>query len=203
MDEHIEDDTLCRTNVDPRIIERPLCIISLTTSLTMWTNTYPISSFPSSFDETDAIFLEFRKALDNPWEGTSQPSLTLTPKRRAQSRLLELELYVVANRQILMMIAPGTEKLFFHTLFVEHHMLNTFTEFQGDYHRHFENYSDFEEARANPSHLLNQMLELQFQPTVEATKSLSEMRYAGWCWVDDRATQKTFVGTQAQGSEDG
>uniref|UniRef100_A0A9I9EA59 CACTA en-spm transposon protein n=1 Tax=Cucumis melo TaxID=3656 RepID=A0A9I9EA59_CUCME len=34
--------------------------------------------------------------------------------------------------------------------FVEHQMLTTFKEFQGDCHRHFKKYSNPEEARANP-----------------------------------------------------
>ncbi|KAA0034937.1 CACTA en-spm transposon protein [Cucumis melo var. makuwa] len=38
--------------------------------------------------------------------------------------------------------------------FVEHQMLNTFKEFQGDCHRHFKKYSDPEKARANPPNLL-------------------------------------------------
>ncbi|KAA0035965.1 CACTA en-spm transposon protein [Cucumis melo var. makuwa] len=33
-------------------------------------------------------------------------------------------------------------------------MLNTFKEFQGDCHRNYKKYSDSEEARANPPHLL-------------------------------------------------
>ncbi|KAA0063153.1 uncharacterized protein E5676_scaffold1213G00260 [Cucumis melo var. makuwa] len=49
VDEHIEDDTLCRTDVDPTIVERPV----------------------SDFDEIDAMFLEFPKDLNNPTEGLS------------------------------------------------------------------------------------------------------------------------------------
>ncbi|TYK02493.1 CACTA en-spm transposon protein [Cucumis melo var. makuwa] len=39
-------------------------------------------------------------------------------------------------------------------MFVEHQMLNTFKEFQGNCYRHFKKYSDPEEACANPPHLL-------------------------------------------------
>ncbi|KAA0059578.1 CACTA en-spm transposon protein [Cucumis melo var. makuwa] len=42
--------------------------------------------------------------------GASQPSVTTTPSRRVQSRLLELKLYIAANRRILMIIAPNAEK---------------------------------------------------------------------------------------------
>ncbi|KAA0046648.1 CACTA en-spm transposon protein [Cucumis melo var. makuwa] len=108
VDEHIEDDTLYRTNIDPTIVERPVVD--------------SMSSFPRGFDEMDAMFLEFAKYLDSFMggsslvgdnSGTSQPSVTLTPRRRAQSRPLELEYYVVANGQILMTITLGTVKPIF------------------------------------------------------------------------------------------
>ncbi|TYK23209.1 CACTA en-spm transposon protein [Cucumis melo var. makuwa] len=77
-------------------------------------------SFSSGFDEIGAMFLEFAKDQDNPAGGsssmgnslasTSQPFVTLTPKRRVQSRLLELERYVHANGRILMSIPPGADK---------------------------------------------------------------------------------------------
>ncbi|TYK20435.1 CACTA en-spm transposon protein [Cucumis melo var. makuwa] len=38
--------------------------------------------------------------------------------------------------------------------FVEHQIFTTFKEFQGDYHRHFKEYSDPVEAHANQQHLL-------------------------------------------------
>ncbi|KAA0033050.1 CACTA en-spm transposon protein [Cucumis melo var. makuwa] len=66
------------------------------------------------------MFLKFVKMLNNPTGGsslvgdnsadTSQPSATSTPKRRVQSRLLELERYVAANGQILMTIVLGAKK---------------------------------------------------------------------------------------------
>ncbi|KAA0037737.1 CACTA en-spm transposon protein [Cucumis melo var. makuwa] len=73
-------------------------------------------SFSSGFEETDEMLLEFGKDLnttrgssfvgDNSVE-TTQPSPT--SRRRAQSRLLELERYVHANGRIPMSIAPGVE----------------------------------------------------------------------------------------------
>ncbi|KAA0035854.1 CACTA en-spm transposon protein [Cucumis melo var. makuwa] len=176
-----------------------LCLMSLMTSSTMWMNTChiqaeqarmtndsdeprPMSSFPSSFDEIDAMFLEFAEALDNPTErlssvadnsSTSPPSATLTPRRRVQSRLLVLERYVIANDRIPVTIALSMKKpISSHTVcfsqrffvldfnyqamngFVEHQMLITFKEFRDDCHKHFKKYSDLEKARANPPHLL-------------------------------------------------
>ncbi|KAA0040362.1 CACTA en-spm transposon protein [Cucumis melo var. makuwa] len=62
--------------------------------------------------------------------------------------------------------------------FIEHQMLTSFKEFRADCHTHFKKYSDPEEARANPSHMLiNQMLE----------------RYLKLFWIDDRATKKVLV----------
>uniref|UniRef100_A0A9I9E598 CACTA en-spm transposon protein n=1 Tax=Cucumis melo TaxID=3656 RepID=A0A9I9E598_CUCME len=43
-------------------------------------------------------------------ESSSQPPATLTPRRRAQSRLLELECYVATNACILMAISLNTKK---------------------------------------------------------------------------------------------
>ncbi|TYK13656.1 CACTA en-spm transposon protein [Cucumis melo var. makuwa] len=137
-----------------------------------------MSSFPSGFKETDAMFLEFTEDLNNLERGSSsrgdnsviaQPSPTLTSRRHAQSQLLGLERYIQANGKILMLIALGTEKpilphavrfsqaitvcirkkfLVRYLRFDEHHMLITFKEFRGDCHRHFKKYSDPEEARA-------------------------------------------------------
>ncbi|TYK15106.1 CACTA en-spm transposon protein [Cucumis melo var. makuwa] len=123
--------------------------------------------------KTDAIFLEFEDELDNFAGGSSsvgdnagssfqQPG-TLTPRRRAQSRLLELEHHVAVYGCIPMTITPGAEKpISPHVVrfsqaigvFVEHQMLITFKEFRTDCHRHFKKYSDPEEARANPPNIL-------------------------------------------------
>ncbi|TYK29082.1 CACTA en-spm transposon protein [Cucumis melo var. makuwa] len=128
--------TLCaRLTLISQSLKEWLCVMSLTTSLTMWiknchmkmekamTNDSDeprtMSSFSSNFDKMGALFLEFIEDLDNPVGGslsvgnnlgTSQPSKTPTPRRRAQSRFLELERYVVANQRISMTIAFGMEK---------------------------------------------------------------------------------------------
>ncbi|KAA0037497.1 CACTA en-spm transposon protein [Cucumis melo var. makuwa] len=70
--------------------------------------------------ETDAMFLEFEDDLDNDeggsssvgsnTESSSQQPATPTPRRLAQSRLLELECHVQINGHIPMTMAPGTEK---------------------------------------------------------------------------------------------
>ncbi|KAA0056817.1 CACTA en-spm transposon protein [Cucumis melo var. makuwa] len=140
VDDHIEDDTLCRTDVDPTIVKDRLYVMSLTTSSTMGINTCHMqatttnysdepcimsSSYPcNNFLETNAMFLEFADDLDNLTGGSllvgensvgssSQPPMTPTLKRRVQSRFLELEHYVAANGRILMTIAPGAEKPIF------------------------------------------------------------------------------------------
>ncbi|KAA0065796.1 CACTA en-spm transposon protein [Cucumis melo var. makuwa] len=107
VDEQIEDDTLCRTDVDPTIVERPV-VYHFTDDFIddVDEHLYIISLFLSGFDETNVIFLEFAEDLDNFTGGlssvddnssTSQPSATSTPRGRAYSRLLKLERYVVAN----------------------------------------------------------------------------------------------------------
>ncbi|KAA0045075.1 CACTA en-spm transposon protein [Cucumis melo var. makuwa] len=70
--------------------------------------------------ETDNMFLQFEDDLDNiaggsssvgdNTAGSSSQQTTSTPRRRAQSRLLELERIVAINGRIPMTIAPGAEK---------------------------------------------------------------------------------------------
>ncbi|KAA0038905.1 CACTA en-spm transposon protein [Cucumis melo var. makuwa] len=69
--------------------------------------------------ETDDMFLQFEEDLDNiaggsssvgDNTGSSSQQTTSTPRRRAQSRLLELERHVAINGRIPMTIAPGAEK---------------------------------------------------------------------------------------------
>ncbi|KAA0033996.1 CACTA en-spm transposon protein [Cucumis melo var. makuwa] len=68
----------------------------------------------SNFMETDDMFLQFEDDLDNNIAGGSSSvgdnTATPTPRRRAQSRLLELERHVAINGRIPMTIAPGAEK---------------------------------------------------------------------------------------------
>ncbi|TYK31695.1 CACTA en-spm transposon protein [Cucumis melo var. makuwa] len=70
--------------------------------------------------ETDDMFLQFEDDLDNiaggsssvgdNTAGSSSQQTTPTPRRRMQSRLLELERHVAINGRIPMTIAPGAEK---------------------------------------------------------------------------------------------
>ncbi|TYK18179.1 CACTA en-spm transposon protein [Cucumis melo var. makuwa] len=69
--------------------------------------------------ETDDMFLQFEDDLENivggsssvgDNTGSSSQQTTPTPRRRAQSRLLELERHVAINGRIPMTIAPGAEK---------------------------------------------------------------------------------------------
>uniref|UniRef100_A0A9I9E8I7 CACTA en-spm transposon protein n=1 Tax=Cucumis melo TaxID=3656 RepID=A0A9I9E8I7_CUCME len=87
------------------------------------------SSYPcNNFMEMDVMFLEFENDLDNIAGGSSfvgdnmrfssQQPATPTPRRRAQSRLLELERHVAINGHIPMMIALERRNLFPHTPFV-------------------------------------------------------------------------------------
>ncbi|TYK13937.1 gamma-aminobutyrate transaminase POP2 [Cucumis melo var. makuwa] len=79
VDDHIEDDTLCRNDIDPTIVES---IMSLS---------YPRNNFL----ETDAMFHKFENDLDKLTRGSSsagdnsgsfsQPPITSTPRRCAQS----------------------------------------------------------------------------------------------------------------------
>ncbi|TYK30898.1 CACTA en-spm transposon protein [Cucumis melo var. makuwa] len=150
VDDHIEDDTLCKTNVDPTIIERSV-VRHVTDNFINDVDEHllhaSIMSYGrNNFLETDAICSS------------------------------KLEHDVAVNGCILMTIAPGVEKPIsphvvhfsqaigrFFVLdfndqamnrFVEHQMLTTFKKFQGDCNKHFKKYSDSEEARANPPNVL-------------------------------------------------
>ncbi|KAA0062362.1 CACTA en-spm transposon protein [Cucumis melo var. makuwa] len=173
VDGHIEDDTLCRINIGPTIVERPVVRHVTDDFIDDVDERIMSSSYPHhNFLEMDAMFLEFEDQLDNfvggssslgdNVESSSQQPGTPTPKERAQSRLLELERHVAVHGRIPMTIAlrPWCT-LADNTLrssratsrFVEHQMLTTFKEFWVDCHRHFKKYSDPEEARANPPNI--------------------------------------------------
>ncbi|TYK03145.1 CACTA en-spm transposon protein [Cucumis melo var. makuwa] len=101
-------------DVDPTIVERSIVH-------------HVTDDFIDDVDEhlshakTDAIFLEFEDELDNftggsssvgdntVWSSSQQPA-TPTPRRHAQSQLLELKRHVAVHGCILMTIAPGVEK---------------------------------------------------------------------------------------------
>ncbi|KAA0037413.1 CACTA en-spm transposon protein [Cucumis melo var. makuwa] len=98
VDEHIEDDILCKPNVDHIVVERLVA--------RHVTNNFIDDGTMSSF-LSDALFLEFSDEL-NTTRGSSSVGDSLettqsssTPRRHQKSRLLELERYVHANGRIL------------------------------------------------------------------------------------------------------
>ncbi|TYK30471.1 CACTA en-spm transposon protein [Cucumis melo var. makuwa] len=134
--------------------------------------------------ETDDMFLQFEDDLDNiaggsssvgDNTGSSSQQTTPTPRRRAQSRLLDQAIGVCVRktfpvrclkwadvgREYIEVVKGDLQRLFVLDFndktmnrFVEHQMLTTFKEFRVDCHRHFKKYSDPEEARANPPNAL-------------------------------------------------
>ncbi|KAA0062352.1 CACTA en-spm transposon protein [Cucumis melo var. makuwa] len=103
VDEHIEDDTMCRTDVDPKIVKRSI-VRHVTDDIIDDMNEHlshasHMASFSSGFNETDTMFLEFVEALDNPTGGSSSVGDNS-----------KLECYVASNGWILMKIAPGAKK---------------------------------------------------------------------------------------------
>ncbi|KAA0053094.1 gamma-aminobutyrate transaminase POP2 [Cucumis melo var. makuwa] len=138
------------------------------------------SSFSCSFLKTDAMFLEFVEDLDNPvghrrW-ATIWISLIMVDVGR--------EYIEVSKSDLQFFVLDFNDQAL--NRFVEHQMLSFFIEFRDDCHRHFKKYSDPKEACANPPHLLvgrdedwhylyNHCMSRAFQ-------------------IDDRTTQKVFVG---------
>ncbi|TYK26956.1 CACTA en-spm transposon protein [Cucumis melo var. makuwa] len=102
--------------------------------------------------------------------GIAQPSLTLTPKRCVQSRLLELEHYIHAIWRISMSITPGAKKpILPHVVYFSQAIEVCVRKI-------------FPVRCLSPS-LLQRVL----------NHSLGT-RYARLCWIDDRTTQKALVG---------
>ncbi|KAA0061249.1 CACTA en-spm transposon protein [Cucumis melo var. makuwa] len=141
-----------------------------------------MSSFSSGFDEIDVMFLEFAEALKNPAEGSSPMGDNSISTVRVEAlhcnqwvnsdddrpwhgegyfptcRLLQPSDMHVCAKDIFHLLPEWFFVLDFNdqamNRFVEHQMFNTFKEFRGNYHRHFKKYSDPDEARVNPPHLL-------------------------------------------------
>ncbi|TYK23260.1 NBS-LRR type resistance protein [Cucumis melo var. makuwa] len=102
-------------------------------------STCTMSSLPSSFNETDAMFLEFIEDLNNPDGGSSSVGDNL-----GVSNALGVEKpispYTVRFNQA---IGICRKTFLVHSLrFIEHHMLSTFKEFKGDCHKHFKKYTN-------------------------------------------------------------
>ncbi|KAA0056437.1 CACTA en-spm transposon protein [Cucumis melo var. makuwa] len=149
----------------PQSLKDWLCVMSLTTSSTIWMNTChmqaeqattthdsdeprTMSLFPHGFDEMDVIVLEFAEDLDNLAggsssagnnSGTSQPSTTLTPRRRVCVRKtfsIHCLKWVDVGRDYIEVIKVDLQLFFVLDFndqainrFVEHQMLSTFKEF--------------------------------------------------------------------------
>ncbi|TYK20284.1 CACTA en-spm transposon protein [Cucumis melo var. makuwa] len=115
---------------------------------------------------------------------TSQPSATPTPRKRAQSLLLELECYVAVNGQISMTITLGVEKPI-----SPHHEL---AEQRGESISHVEL---FRQTHVRDGTFVSQAME----DTHVVSHSLG-MRYARQYWIDDQTTQKAHKPTSVSSS---
>ncbi|KAA0035855.1 gamma-aminobutyrate transaminase POP2 [Cucumis melo var. makuwa] len=200
VDEHIEDETLCY-----------------------------MLSFPSGFDETDAMFLQFVEDLDNlvggslsvgDNSGTSQPSMTLSPRKQGgyRQRIHQGR----QGRPLTVFVLDFNYQAM--NRFVEHQMLNTFKEFWGDCHRHFKKsnhgpttlldrssltiiaasrrrfYNDSTSSLSKEGSrlIMSSYFESNARTLVQLTQRVLShslrTRYARQGWVDDWATQKALVG---------
>ncbi|KAA0026277.1 CACTA en-spm transposon protein [Cucumis melo var. makuwa] len=212
VDDHIKDDTLCRTDVYLTIVERPV-VRHVTDNFIddvdeHLSHTSIMSYQRNNFLETDAMFLEFEDYLDNRMGGSSsvsdnvarsssQPLTTPTPRRRTQSRLLKLERHVAINGRTPMTITLGTKKpISLHvirfTQAIGVCVRKTFSVRCLKWANVGREYievvkGDFQQFFVLDFNDQNQMLELQSQPTLEGSQPLSgDMRYAIGCWVDDQ-----------------
>ncbi|KAA0057656.1 CACTA en-spm transposon protein [Cucumis melo var. makuwa] len=160
-------------------------------SISDWKKCLAIQVSVSGFDETDAIFFKFIEDLNNFVEGSSSVDDNLgesnvsTPGVGALcSRQWEDSMSITSDanvgREYIEVVKDDLQCFFVLDFndqemnrFVEHQMLSTFKEFKDDCHKHFKKYSNLEKAHANLPHILNQMLELQSQPTPDGSQPLS------------------------------
>ncbi|KAA0052104.1 gamma-aminobutyrate transaminase POP2 [Cucumis melo var. makuwa] len=114
-------------------------------------STSTISSFPSSFKETDQMFLEFSEHL-NTIGGSSSVG-----DNSDESLILYLRWADVGREYIkhFFMLDFNDQAI---NRFLEHKKLTCFKEFRGNCHRHFEKY-DPEQAHANPPYILVERME--------------------------------------------
>ncbi|KAA0066370.1 CACTA en-spm transposon protein [Cucumis melo var. makuwa] len=92
MDEPIEDDTICRTNIDPTIVERSVvCHVAddfIDDGDEQLSHQNTMSLFPSNFNKTNTMFLEFTEDLNNPTRGSSSVGDNLATNRFVEHQML-------------------------------------------------------------------------------------------------------------------
>ncbi|KAA0036806.1 CACTA en-spm transposon protein [Cucumis melo var. makuwa] len=131
VDEHIEDDTLCRLDIDPAVVERPV----------MLDEPQP---FPSLRRHQQSRNLELERYVHK--HGKIPITSTLGVEKPISS-------HVVRFRNTIDLCVKDTFPV--HCLkwssalyrFVEHQVLTSFKEFRGDCHRHFKKYNDLEQEK--------------------------------------------------------
>ncbi|TYK09799.1 CACTA en-spm transposon protein [Cucumis melo var. makuwa] len=150
VDDHIEDDTLYRTDVDPTIVERPVetCAI-LTLRLDRYVaanGRIPMTIAPNVEKPIFPYVIRFSQGI-----GVCVQKTFLVSYLKWRD----------VGREYIEVVKADLQRFFVHDFsnqainrFVEHQVLSTFKEFWDDCHRHFKKYTNPEEARANPSNLL-------------------------------------------------
>ncbi|KAA0052051.1 CACTA en-spm transposon protein [Cucumis melo var. makuwa] len=153
VNEHIKDNTLCKTNIDPAIIERLVVrhviddfIDDVDEHLSHASGTsnndelYTMSSFLyTNFLETDAMFLEFSDDLDNLVGGSSLMGDNSGDRRVCRKKFsVRCLKWAGIGREYIEVVKDDLQLDF------NDQAMN----------RHLKKYSDPEEARANPPHLL-------------------------------------------------
>ncbi|KAA0067380.1 CACTA en-spm transposon protein [Cucumis melo var. makuwa] len=143
-----------------------------------------MSSFPSSFEETNHMVLKFSEDLSTMGGNYSTIS---NPRRRAQSQLLELESMPMTDvgREYIEVVKDDIHHYFVLDFndpamnrFVEYQMLTCFKEFEGNYHKHFKKIKCWNSSPRLPYRVFSHSL---------------GMRYVRPFWVDNRAIRKVLV----------
>ncbi|KAA0037353.1 CACTA en-spm transposon protein [Cucumis melo var. makuwa] len=190
VDEHIKNDTLCRTDVDPTIVQRSI-VRHVTDDF--------IDVVDENLSHSRLLKLE-RYVAANSWI-----LMTITPnaeKLSPHAVHLSQAIGVCVRKKFLVCYLKWADVGREYIEVVKGDLQHELPEQRMEpvdcvelfWQTHVRDETFVSQAAEDP-HCLNllhhQMLELQSQSILEGSQSLSEMRYVIRYWVDDQTTQKT------------
>ncbi|KAA0060253.1 uncharacterized protein E5676_scaffold639G00130 [Cucumis melo var. makuwa] len=173
VDDHIEDDTLCRTDVDPTIVERSV-VRHVTDDFID-----DVDEHLSHASDDDELYCQNTVVYPTTCDFESYETCVVSTLRVGALRycqwaysnddcLWSEEAYFSTRHSL----QSGDRRFFVLDFnyqamnwFVEHQMLSTFKEFRIDCHNHFKKYIDPEEAPANPPNLLVDVMRIDTSST--------------------------------------
>ncbi|KAA0047059.1 gamma-aminobutyrate transaminase POP2 [Cucumis melo var. makuwa] len=166
MDDHIEDDTLYKTNVDPTIVERPVVhhvtdgfIDDVDEHLSHASDDDEFSDEPRTYIFIKFIYFDSRYVFVLLVKCLFSMPTSIMSLSYPHNNFLETNVMFLEFADDLDNLAGGSSSVGDNLVssndqamnrFVEHQMLSTFKEFRDDCHTHFKKYSD--SRRLVPTH---------------------------------------------------